>query len=62
MKRNELVDYIQSNYGVAAEYLWDRFPNYIIFRHKNNSKWFALIMDVPSKNCMKVELMTSLIL
>lgn len=49
MKRNELVDYIQSNYGVAVEYLWDRFPNYIIFRHKNNSKWFALIMDVPSK-------------
>ena len=38
MKRNELVDYIQTKY-----------PNYIVFRHKNNSKWFAIIMDIPSK-------------
>ena len=49
MKRKELVEYIQSNYGAVAESPWDKFPNYIIFRHKNNSKWFALIMDVPSK-------------
>ncbi len=49
MKRNELVDYIQSNYGSSAEYPWAKYPNYIVFRHKNNSKWFAIIMDIPSK-------------
>lgn len=49
MKRDELIDYIQSNYGVSAEYLWKKYPNYAIFRHNNNAKWFAAIMDVPSK-------------
>lgn len=24
-----------------------KFPEYCVFRHKNNKKWFALIMDVP---------------
>ncbi|MCW2254088.1 putative DNA-binding protein (MmcQ/YjbR family) [Providencia alcalifaciens] len=49
MNKNELMEYIQSNYGVEAEFPWAKFPSYIIYRHKNNSKWFALIMDVPAK-------------
>ena len=49
MKKHELVEYIQNNYGAVAEYPWDKFPNYAVFRHENNSKWFALIMDVPAK-------------
>lgn len=24
-----------------------KYPNYEVFRHSNNQKWFALIMDVP---------------
>ncbi|WP_193014435.1 MULTISPECIES: MmcQ/YjbR family DNA-binding protein [Gammaproteobacteria] len=46
MNRKELIDYIEENYNVTPEYLWSKYPNYAIFRHKNNSKWFAAIMDV----------------
>ncbi|MEQ4691422.1 MmcQ/YjbR family DNA-binding protein [Providencia manganoxydans] len=49
MKRSELIDYIQSNYGVVAESPWKNLPNYRVFRHENNSKWFAVIMSVTSK-------------
>lgn len=24
-----------------------KHPNYEVFRHSNNQKWFALIMDIP---------------
>lgn len=24
-----------------------KYPNYAVFRHNDNKKWFALIMDVP---------------
>lgn len=47
MNRKELIEYIQQNYNAASEYLWAKYPNYAIFRHKSNSKWFATIMDVP---------------
>lgn len=55
MKRSELINYIQSNYGVVAGSPWIKFPNYMVFRHNSNSKWFALIMDVPSKKIYETE-------
>ena len=24
-----------------------KYPNFAVFRHANNQKWFALVMDVP---------------
>lgn len=45
--REELFGYIRKTYGAAPERLWVRFPDYVIFRHEDNQKWFALIMDVP---------------
>lgn len=26
-----------------------KYPNFAVFRHSSNQKWFALIMDVPKK-------------
>ena len=26
MKRNDLIGYIQNNYGVSPEYPWDKYP------------------------------------
>ena len=48
MKREELIDYIRETYGAEPEYPWSDLPNYAVFRHANNRKWFAVIMDVPS--------------
>lgn len=27
-----------------------RYPTFQVFRHLNNRKWFAVIMDIPRKN------------
>lgn len=48
--RDELSQYLETNYETKAEYLWDKFPDYAVFRHKNEGKWFGLVMDVlPEK-------------
>lgn len=45
--RKKLFDYVKKKYKAKPEYLWRRFPDYVIFRHSDNNKWFGLIMDVP---------------
>ena len=47
MKRDELETLISETYNADADYPWLKYPNYEVFRHSNNQKWFALIMDVP---------------
>ena len=46
-QRQSVIDYIKDSYGASIEYLWMRFPSYGIFRHGDNQKWYALLMDVP---------------
>ncbi len=48
--RETIVEYIRKKYKADPEFLWKRFPNYAAFRHEDNRKWFALIMDVTRKN------------
>lgn len=45
--REQLTEYIARKYKSSPENLWIRFPNYAIFRHEDNQKWFAIVMDVP---------------
>ena len=45
--RQELIDYVRSRYGSEIEYLWMRYPSYGVFRHPDNQKWYAIIMDIP---------------
>ena len=45
--RNQIYTYVKKKYKTAPEFLWQRFPNYAVFRHEDNRKWFGLIMDVP---------------
>lgn len=47
MKRDELETLISETYNADADYPWLKYPNYEVFRHSSNQKWFALIMDVP---------------
>lgn len=47
MNRAELEAYIAEAYGAEDDRPWKEYPNYVVFRHSNNHKWFALIMDVP---------------
>ena len=45
--REQVYTYIKKKYKADPEYPWQRFPNYAVFRHSDNRKWFGLIMDVP---------------
>lgn len=47
MNRQGLKKYIAENYHVSADCPWCQYPNYEVFRHGGNRKWFAVIMDVP---------------
>lgn len=48
MKRAELIQFIDEEYGVEEEHPWMRYPDYSVFRHGTNRKWFALLMNLPS--------------
>ena len=52
--RDQLISYIKKKYDASPERLWMRFPEYAVFRHQDNRKWFAVIMDVP-KNRLGLE-------
>ena len=45
--RQEIEKYINQNYDALQEYPWEDYPTYTTFKHKDNKKWFALIMNVP---------------
>ena len=44
--RQRLAEHIRRKYGASPERLWMRYPDYAVFRHADNGKWFALVMDV----------------
>ena len=44
--RNDVYKYISDKYDTEPEFLWQRYPNYAVFRHSDNNKWFAIIMNV----------------
>ena len=45
--RDDVIKYVKKKYKSTPEYLWRRYPEYAVFRHEDNRKWFAIIMDVP---------------
>lgn len=45
--REKMIEYIEKEYDAKAEYLWEKFPEYAVFRHRSNNKWFALVAKVP---------------
>ncbi len=60
--REQLFAYIKEKYKASPEYLWRRYPGYAVFRHADNQKWFALVMDVPgSKLGLETEEMVDIL-
>ncbi len=45
MKKEEIFEYVQKQYGTIPEYLWSKLPDSAVLRHKNG-KWYAVIMTV----------------
>ena len=49
MNRQELAAYLTDTYSSIGENLFARYPGFQVFRHKANTKWFAVIMDIPGE-------------
>ena len=47
MTRAELEAYIAEVYGVEGEHPFAAYPDYAVFRHGSNRKWFAVAMNIP---------------
>ena len=50
MNRQELAAYLAENYHTTGENLFARYPDFQVFRHAGNQKWFAVLMDIPRRN------------
>ena len=44
--RERIIEFVKEKYKSEPEYLWNRFPEYAVFRHSDNKKWFGIIMSV----------------
>ncbi len=47
LDRKTITDYIKKKYDATPEYLWKRYPDFAVFRHEDNNKWFALMAGIP---------------
>lgn len=45
--KDKIFSYMKNKYKAMPEYLWQRYPEYAVFRHSDNNKWFALHAMVP---------------
>ena len=45
--REKVFQYVKRKYGVEPDYPLPTAPTFPVLRHKDNRKWFAIIMDVP---------------
>lgn len=52
---NRISIRIKERYHVFPEFLWEKFPDYGIFRNKSSSKWFAIIMNLDKSKLLKDE-------
>ncbi len=52
--RKEIFQYVKKKYGTEPEYLWADTPFYAVLRHKDNKKWYAIIMNISGKS-LKLE-------
>lgn len=47
MNREETEAFIHENFaGIVQDYPWEDTPEYTVFRHADNRKWFALLMTL----------------
>lgn len=46
MKRKDIINYITETYSAEEEHPFMQYPDFAVFRHANNKKWFAVIMNI----------------
>lgn len=46
MLKQVVFDHIRDQYGIEPDYPFEKYPEIVSFRHKDNNKWFGLFMNV----------------
>lgn len=46
MKRNDFIKYLQQEYICDIDYPWEKYPDYIVIRRRDNQKWFLGIFTI----------------
>ena len=49
MTRQEFFEYCNNTYGTVADYPFDEDFETAVFRHRDNRKWYAIMMRVPRR-------------
>lgn len=44
--RQDVLSYVREKYGTAPDYPWMSTPDAAVLRHKDNKKWYGLIMNI----------------
>ena len=47
--KENIFGYIKNSLNINPEFLWMKYPNYAVFRVKENKKWFAVFMEVKGE-------------
>ena len=60
--RKRGVSYIEEKFGARGERIFDKHPEFAVFRHAKNRKWFAVFMRVDGgklglKNAQALEIL-----
>ena len=48
--KTAILERARARYGTEPEALWTRFPNHLALRHRENRRWYALLMEVPARS------------
>lgn len=52
---NRITDYIGKKYNVLPEFLWEKSPQYGVFRNSKSNKWFGVIMNIDKSKIASTE-------
>lgn len=42
----QVIKYVKEKYGDEPEFLWEKFAGNAVFRHKENKKWYGVLLTV----------------
>ncbi|MDE5630563.1 MAG: MmcQ/YjbR family DNA-binding protein, partial [Bacilli bacterium] len=45
---NRMAKLITDKYGDSPEFMWEKFPNFGVFKNSRNAKWYAAIMNIDN--------------
>jgi len=47
--REKVFEYVAKKYNSKIEHPWPKYPDYAVFRHNDNQKWFGIVMNISCK-------------